>query len=71
MSTQPSASPPKQEPRGMGVSMSPEAADAIDTRVAELSKAYGFRFTRSSYFEMLSRYDHKHHIIERMFTTPK
>ena len=51
--------------------MSPEAADAIDTRVAELSKAYGFRFTRSSYFEMLSRHDRQHHIIERMFTTPK
>lgn len=54
-----------------GVSVDPDEAEKIDSRVAALKKQFGVKVSRSAYFEMLARYDRKEKVIERIFATPQ
>lgn len=71
MSTETPPAPPagrKRNSDSFGVSVAQNSLKEIDARVAELSRAFGFTFTRSSYFELLSRHDRQHKLVEKIFS---
>lgn len=72
MNAEPPPAPPppagrKRNSDSFGVSVSADTLKEIDTRVAELSKLFGFTLTRSSYFQLLARHDRDHKLVEKIF----
>jgi hypothetical protein len=69
VNAEPPPAPPgrKRNNDSFGVSVAADTLREIDQRVAELSKAFGFTLTRSSYFQLLSRHDMTHKLVEKIF----